>query len=169
MTSDILVAGIGNIFFRDDGFGPAVAAELCARRSDEPGVRVIDYGIRGMHLSYDLLDDVEVLILVDALPGSDAPGTVRVLQVDPGDLPSPGPTGLDAHAMAPVAVLSGLAALGGTLPATYVLGCVPADVSEGLGLSEPVAAAVGPAADAVSRLVAVLLGHAATATADGVS
>jgi hydrogenase maturation protease len=147
----VLVAGVGNIFFRDDGFGPAVAAQLL-RDADAPtpGVQIVDYGIRGMHLAYDLLDPVGALVLIDAIPG-DEPGTVTLLEVDH---PRPRNTGgLDAHGMQPVAVLAALDALGGTRPPTYVVGCVPEDVSEGIGLSPMVESAVPLAADRVRDLV----------------
>ncbi len=75
MRGEILVAGIGNIFLGDDGFGPEVIRHLAADGSGLPGgVRAIDYGIRGMHLAYDLLDDFDALILVDAVPGPGAAG-----------------------------------------------------------------------------------------------
>ena len=48
----ILVAGIGNVFFGDDGFGVAVAARLGA--SPPPGATVSDYGIRALHLAFEL-------------------------------------------------------------------------------------------------------------------
>jgi hydrogenase maturation protease len=148
----VLVAGIGNIFFRDDGFGPAVAAAMLADAGAlPPGVRVVDYGIRGMHLTYDLLDGVDALVLVDAVPTTSAgPGTVTVLEVGPDDL---GPAEFDAHGMQPVAVLAGLGAMGGELPPTYVVGCAPADVSEGIGLSDLVRAAVDEAVGTVTELV----------------
>jgi hydrogenase maturation protease len=77
-----------------------------------------------------------------------------VLQVGPEDL---GAGELDAHAMAPVSVLASLAALGGAMPITFVVGCVPADLSDGIGLSEPVALAIRGAVTAVNELVRVLL------------
>ncbi len=154
------MAGVGNIFLGDDGFGPEVARRMLAddlqsagrpgRSSLPDGVRVVDYGIRGMHLAYDLLEDVDVLILVDALPGDDPPGSLRVLQVGPDDL---GEGQFDAHGMDPVAVLASVRSLGGRLPATYVVGCRPADVTDGIGLSAPVAAAVDEAAAAVRTLI----------------
>jgi hydrogenase maturation protease len=116
-------------------------------------VRVVDYGIRGMHLAYDLLDHDGPLVLVDAVPGPEKPGTIRVLQVGPEDL---GSGELDAHGMNPVAVLANLEVLGGTLPATYVVGCVPVTVDEGMGLSDVVSAAVDDGVAAVRRLVADL-------------
>jgi hydrogenase maturation protease len=151
---DVLVAGIGNIFRRDDGFGSAVAERLCARQTTLPGgVRVVDYGIRGVHLQYDLLDGVAALVIVDAIPpraGADAPGTVLTLAVDPEDVG----TGVhDPHSISPAAVLGGLRAIGGELPPTYVVGCVPAETDDGIGLSRAVEAAVQPAAEAVLALV----------------
>jgi hydrogenase maturation protease len=146
-----LVAGIGNLFNSDDGFGP----EVVRRMGDRAGARVVDYGIRGMHLAYDLLDGYDVLVLVDALPVGDAPGDVTVLEVGADDLAGATDTeGFDAHGMNPVAVLASLDRLGGTLPRTYVVGCRPASTEEGIGLSDPVAAAVPTAVAAVDRLLA---------------
>jgi hydrogenase maturation protease len=146
---NVLVAGIGNLFLGDDGFGP----EAVRRLAGEPvraGVRVVDYGIRGMHLANDLLDGYDLLVLVDALPGAGTPGEVVVLDVRPDDL---GPAEFDAHGMNPVAVLGGLSRLGGTLPPTVVVGCRVASVAEGIGLSPPVAAAVPAAVSAVRALL----------------
>jgi hydrogenase maturation protease len=151
MTGRVLVAGIGNIFCTDDGFGPAVAARLMTSGPAPPdGVRVVDYGIRGMHLAYDLLAGYEALVLVDALPAAGTPGTLAVLEVGADDL---GGADFDPHGMNPVAVLGSLDRLGGTLPPTYVVGCAPADIAEGIGLSDEVAAAVPAAADLVDTLV----------------
>ena len=111
----VLVAGIGNIFLTDDAFGSEVARRL-ADVALPDGVKVVDYGIRGMHLAYDLLDGYEALVVVDALPGNGSPGDLSVLEVGPDDL---GEGELDAHGMAPVAVLASLGQLGGSLPPTY--------------------------------------------------
>ena len=113
-------------------------------------MRVVDYGIRGMHLAYDLLDGCTALVIVDAMPGDGAPGDVVVIQVGPDDI---GTAELDAHGMDPLAVLGSLRALGGTLPPTFVVGCRPASVEEGIGLSSEVQAAVPVAAEAVRRVV----------------
>jgi hydrogenase maturation protease len=160
----ILVAGIGNIFLGDDGFGPEVARRMLTGHPSEgplpEAVRVVDYGIRGMHLAYDLLDGVDALVLVDAVPGEDPPGTVTLLEVGPDDL---GEGEFDAHGMDPVAVLASLGSLGGELPPTYIVGCRPADLDEGIGLSPPVAAAVDEAVDTVRAVVRELLSAEVTA------
>ncbi|MGY1895432.1 hydrogenase maturation protease [Nocardia gipuzkoensis] len=156
----MLIAGIGNIFLGDDGFGPEVVRRL--PRHPVPGARVEDYGIRGMHLAYDLLDSWDALVLVDAVPGRGAPGRVEVFRAEVEDT---GAARLDAHAMSPDAVFAGVRALGGVLPPTVVIGCQVACVNEGIGLSEPVAAAVDEAVAAVGGVLADLLHAAAPAAA----
>ncbi|MEO5711149.1 MAG: hydrogenase maturation protease [Nocardioidaceae bacterium] len=148
----VLVAGIGNLFSSDDGFGPEVVRRMGERADAD--VRVVDYGIRGMHLAYDLLDGYDALVIVDAVPHGERAGDVTVLEVGPDDL---GTGDFDPHGMNPVAVLASLGSLGGTLPRTYVVGCRPASTEEGIGLSDAVADAVPVAVDTVHRLLADLL------------
>ncbi|GAC1399308.1 MAG: hydrogenase maturation protease [Mycobacterium sp.] len=120
-----------------------------------PHVELVDYGIRGMHLAYDLLDGCEALVLIDAIPSRGAPGTVHVFEADRESLSAT--VGLDAHAMDPGAVFASLNALGGTAPRTVVIGCEVASVDEGIGLSDVVAAAIPEAARAVEAVLAQLL------------
>ncbi len=144
--TQVLVAGIGNLFCGDDGFGPEVVRRLAASGALPEEVRAVDYGIRGMHLAYDLLAGYDALVIVDALPGDGTPGTLDVLEVGRGEL---GTASLDPHDMAPVAVLASLSDLGGTLPPTYVVGCRPAHLDEGIGLSDEVEAAIPRAIETV--------------------
>jgi hydrogenase maturation protease len=159
VSADVLVAGVGNIFLGDDGFGPEVVRHLGAPEQPplpEP-VRLVDYGIRGLHLSYDLLEGYSALIIVDAMPGLGRPGEIRVVAVDPDDVSAsdgPGPHRPDPHSMDPIAVLSGLPSLGGALPPTYVVGAKPANLEEGIGLSDPLRAAVPLAGAAIRELLA---------------
>jgi hydrogenase maturation protease len=148
----VLVAGIGNIFLGDDGFGPEVLRRVAV---SDPRIRCVDYGIRGMHLAFDLLEDCRALVLVDALPDRGSPGTLHVFEADLETLTATG--GVDAHAMDPAAVFASLIALGGTPPRTVVVGCEVAAVDEGIGLSAPVAAAVPAAVAAVDDVLAGLL------------
>jgi hydrogenase maturation protease len=155
----VLVAGVGNIFLGDDGFGSEVARRLAVRRLPD-GVAVTDYGIGGIHLAYDLLGDLDLLVLVDALPRGVAPGTVSLVEVGDGD--DVEHVGVDSHAMDPASVFASVKGLGGTLPPTVVIGCEPADVGEGIGLSPAVQAAVEPA---VEQILELLAEHSATAPA----
>lgn len=154
MSTRILVAGIGNIFFGDDGFGSEVIRNA-AISSGDSSVRVTDYGISGMHLAYDLLDDWDGLVLVDAVPSRGQPGTLHVFQAD-HDESSSAALGLDGHSMDPAAVFASLRALGGRPPYTVVVGCEAGSVEEGIGLTEPVAKAVPRAARAVEEIIAAL-------------
>jgi hydrogenase maturation protease len=145
-----LVAGVGNVFLGDDGFGVAVARRLTAAGVPD-GVRVGDFGIRGIHLAYELTSGYDLTILVDAVPSGLAPGTLSV--VAPA-CPDAERAFVDAHAMTPEAVLT--LASGLDLPwggRVLLVGCEPADVTPGMDLSPPVAAAVPEAADLVLALI----------------
>jgi len=154
MASRILIAGIGNVFLGDDGFGPEVIAHATGRFAGDESVRIVDYGIGGMHLAYDLLEDWAALVLVDAVPDRGSPGTLHVFEADHESLPAT--AALDAHGMDPGTVFASVRALGGAAPRTIVVGCEAADTSDGIGLSEPVRAVVSDAADAVEAAVAML-------------
>jgi len=169
MTSRMLVAGVGNIFLGDDGFGVEVARRLATE--DLPGwVRVADYGISGLHLAYDLADGYETTILVDATSRGDDPGTVYVIELDHSKLPglaadSPGAGQLfDAHGMQPDVLFGVLGMLGAQAGRVLLVGCEPASVDYGIGLSPPVTAAVGEAVRVVKDLIAAAGGGQRTAS-----
>ena len=146
-----LVAGVGNVFLRDDAFGVEVV-RLLAERPQPPGVQVRDYGIRGVHLAYELLNGYDLFVLVDAAPRGEAPGTVTVLEVD-----LPGPDALpviDAHSLTPDAIFRLLSSLGGHPGRSLVVACEPAEVDEGMGLSDPVREALPHAVRVVEEIVA---------------
>lgn len=164
MTGRMLVAGVGNIFLGDDGFGVAVVGRL-ARTPRPPQVDVLDVGIRGIHLAYQLLDGYDVLVIVDAAQRGREPGTVTLLEVDQaqieaefqrcgaaeiahGDAPM-----LDAHGLEPGAILRMLGSLGGQVDRVLVVACEPVSVADGIGLSDPVQAAVDPAVALVEQLM----------------
>ncbi|MGQ0847433.1 MAG: hydrogenase maturation protease [Sporichthyaceae bacterium] len=148
----VLVAGVGNVFLSDDGFGPEVLARFAGAETPD-GVRVVDFGIRGIHLAYELLDGYDVLVVVDASARGLAPGTVTLLEVDPGAHPPVDGPMLDAHGMEPAAILRTLGSLGGQVGRVLVLACEPADVGEGMGLTPAVAAAVPAAAATLASLI----------------
>lgn len=158
-TGRTLVACLGNIFLSDDGFGVEVARRL-AREPLPEGVRVTDYGIRGMHLAYDLAEGFDTTILVDAAQRGDAPGTVYLIEPEP-DTPAEGEDDaalarislFNAHGMQPDLVLSLAGSLGGDAGQVLVVGCEPATLEEGIGLSAPVTAAVDEAVRMITRLV----------------
>jgi hydrogenase maturation protease len=158
LARTVLVAGIGNVFLADDGFGVEVARRL-AQRELPAGVKVADFGIRGMDLAYELQEDYDAALLVDAMPRGQDPGTLYVIEPD---LVGAGSM-LDAHSMDPVRVL-GLARTLGSLPArVLILGCEPGtgmsleDEELVMGLSPPVAAAIDGAVGLVESLLVDLV------------
>lgn len=151
MTERVLVAGIGNVFLGDDGFGVEVVRRLAGVPLPD-WVRVADYGVRGLHLAYDLAGaDRELTILVDATERGDEAGTVHVVELDTSVRGEPC---LDAHGMQPDVVLNLVAWLGNEPRRVVLVGCEPEVLDHRMGLSPAVERAVGTAAGAVVDLVA---------------
>ena len=161
MSGRILVAGIGNIFLADDGFGCEVVRRLAERELPE-NVEVREFGIRGMDLAYALMDPYEAVIFVDAVPRGEEPGTVYLIEAE---VPEEGEVALDTHGMDPVNVIRLARVLGAEIPRTLVVGCEPQVVLSGeqyddmlMELSAPVEAAVEEAAKLVQSLVEEIYG-----------
>jgi hydrogenase maturation protease len=159
MSGRVLIAGVGNIFLGDDGFGVEVARRLAGQPLPD-WAHVVDYGIRGMHLAYDLANGYESAILVDAAARGGEPGTIYVIEPDlsghaahgaDADLAA-GPL-FNAHGMQPDVVFGMLGMLDAGTRHVLVVGCEPATVDYGMGLSEPVAAAVDEAVRVVLDLI----------------
>ena len=148
MSARVLVAGVGNIFFGDYGFGSAVVRLL----QNEPldGVKTEDFGIAGMHLAFELAAGYDRAIVVDLVARGQPPGTLCVIEPEPGTAGPPP----DAHRMDLLNVFAFVRTLGGGAPPVEIVGCEPQTLDEGIGLSAAVAAAVEPAAGLVRKLVA---------------
>jgi hydrogenase maturation protease len=152
---NILVAGIGNIFQGDDAFGCEVARALSTRPLTA-GVRVVDFGIRGLDLTYALLDSPDLTIFIDAIRRGGEPGTIYTIEPDLENLNTTNPMP-DPHGMDPVRVLGMVKTMGGQLGRILLVGCEPGDLGgeDGrMGLTEPVSAAIEEAAGIVESLIA---------------
>ncbi|MGI8847532.1 MAG: hydrogenase maturation protease [Candidatus Dormibacteria bacterium] len=173
MSQRILVAGIGNIFLGDDGFGVEVVQKVMQRGNlPTASVRVGDYGIRGYDLAYEMLKEYDSVVLIDAVPMGDAPGTIYVIEADVNaNVPEPsvendhGQGAFQGHAMTPAAVFHLVRTLGGDPGRVFVVGCEPEtfgpeDLGQ-MGLSETVAAAVPEAVETVERVVRDVLAEPA--------
>jgi hydrogenase maturation protease len=143
----MLVAGVGNIFFGDDGFGPAAARVLAADPIED--VTIEDYGIRGLHLAFEMLAGYDRVFLIDAVPRGGKPGTLYVLEPSIGE----GAGAPDAHRMDLEGVFALVRMIGGEPPPITIVGCEPSAAQESLELTEPVRLAVQPAVDLVRKLV----------------
>ncbi|HSH79100.1 MAG TPA: hydrogenase maturation protease [Herpetosiphonaceae bacterium] len=162
--SGILIAGMGNVLRRDDGFGVEVARRLArdhARIAAESHTRVkiIEVGIGGIHLVQELMDGYDVLVIADAMERGSPPGTVHVLEAEVEDLGSwtedeRGDFLADMHYTTPSKALILAKALGVLPPSVFIVGCQPAEIGDlGIGLSDPVARAVPMAVCEIDKLV----------------
>ncbi|MER5961356.1 hydrogenase maturation protease [Streptomyces sp. NPDC002057] len=158
-TARTLVAGVGNIFLGDDAFGVETVRRL-AQEELPSSVQLTDVGVRGVHLAYELLDGWDTLVLVDVTARGGEPGALYLIDASAADDRGSGtePAPLDGHRMTPDAVLALLDTLcagTGAAPPRRILvvGCEPACLDEGIGLSPQVAAAVPDAVRMVAELV----------------
>ena len=148
------IIGIGNELQRDDGFGPVVARALAATGALPDGVTVQDYGTRVVHLAFDLADATGTTVFIDAAELGAAPGTVQVLvPTFADDLPP-----ANGHALDLAGVIATIRSLGGSVDDVVLVGCQPLDVTDGVGLTPAVEAAVQPAVEAA---LALAVQHAA--------
>lgn len=156
MEGKVLIAGVGNIFLGDDAFGVEVVQRLAQRRLPDH-VQVMDFGIRSYDLAYALMEPWELVVLVDAVPVGDDPGTVYTIEPEiPEQSESPADAAFDAHTMNPESVLRMVSALGGKPGRMLIVGCEPARVepeSGLMGLSTPVEAAVETAVQTIEEII----------------
>lgn len=152
----ILIAGIGNIFLGDDAFGVEVARCLTQRPLPE-GVRVIDFGIRGLDLAYALTDGYDLAVLLDACPRGGPPGTLYVIEPELNGTADSSENLVETHEINPVKVLRLVQSLGGMKGAVRIVGCEPAtfgtEEEPAMGLSQAVLASVDEAVGLVESIV----------------
>ena len=159
MSQRVLVAGVGNIFLSDDGFGSEVVRRLAAERWPE-GVRIRDFGVAAVHLAYELEEGFDTVLLVDASARGERPGSLSVIEPELDDAPAAGDGQFlfDPHAFTPDAALALLTRARDRVRRVLVVACEPESLDEGIGLSAPVAAAVDNAVVLVRTLVEEAVG-----------
>ena len=155
MSGSILIAGIGNIFHRDDAFGVEVVSQL---RDVPENVRVVDFGIRGFDLMLALLEGYDLVVFVDTVQRGGPPGTLYKMEPDVSQIPEASEVGgfSNAHALDPLKVLSMAKSLGAVAQRILVIGCEPEileDQSGAIGLSDAVQAAVAPAIEMIRSVI----------------
>jgi len=158
-SKQILVAGIGNAWLRDDGFGGAVA-RLLRERELPAGVHVVDFGSGGLDLAYEVMRGYDALILVDVSRQGGTPGTLYGMEASADDVDGQIEDGqmLDPHGMDPQTVLRFVKYVGGWPGRVLVVACEPEVVEDvGFGLSEPVTGSLTRAVDVVLETVAEVL------------
>ena len=160
-TKQILVAGIGNAWLRDDGFGGEVT-KLLGERELPSGVHVVDFGTGGLDLAYEVMRGYDALILIDISRQGGTAGTLYVMEAEPDDVDGKIEDGqmLDPHGMDPQTVLRFVKYVGGWPGRVLIVACEPEVVEDvGFGLSAAVQGALARAADVVLETVAELQGE----------
>jgi len=165
----ILVAGVGNSWLRDDGFGGEVARRLSARTMPS-GVAVMDAGTGGLDLADEVMRGYDALVIVDVSQQGGEPGTLYVMEPDEASVDGDIADGeaINPHGMDPKTVLRFVKSIGAWPGRVVVVACEPADVSDlGFGLSEQVQAVLDRAVELVAETVDELRGAAMAATETG--
>jgi hydrogenase maturation protease len=165
----ILVAGVGNSWLRDDGFGGEVARRLSARTMPS-GVAVMDAGTGGLDLAYEVMRGYDALVIVDVSQQGGEPGTLYVMEPDEASVDGDIADGeaINPHGMDPKTVLRFVKSIGAWPGRVVVVACEPADVSDlGFGLSEQVQAVLDRAVELVAETVDELRGAAMAVTEAG--
>jgi hydrogenase maturation protease len=155
VTARVLIAGVGNLLFGDDGFGVVAAQRLAA--APPPDARVVDFGIRALHLAYELLEPHALAVVIDCVARGCPPGTLYV--IDPAIDDTPLAPETCAHGMTLSSVFATVAVLGGRLPPLRIVGCEPAELAPGIGLSAHVERAIEGALALVRDVVAAHRAH----------
>ena len=109
----ILVAGIGNAWLKDDGFGGEVVKRLESRELPE-GAAVFDFGTGGLDLAYEVMRGYDALLLIDVSRQGGEPGTLYVMEARKDDVEAGIEDGqmINPHAMDPQTVLRFVKTLG---------------------------------------------------------
>jgi hydrogenase maturation protease len=161
----ILVAGIGNAWLRDDGFGSEVVKRLETRKLPE-GAVVLDFGTGGLDLAYEVMRGYDALVLVDVSRQGGEPGTLYVMEALEQEVEAGIEDGqvINPHAMDPQTVLRFVKTVGAWPGKVVVVACEPAQVEEmGLGLSAEVERAVDGALELLVETIDELQADAAYA------
>jgi hydrogenase maturation protease len=140
----ILVLGIGNVLWADEGFGVRCIERLHDEWELGDVVRVMDGGTQGLYLVPYVTESAQVLVF-DAVDFRDPPGTLRVVRGD--DVPQAmGAHNVSLHQVGFQDVLAAAALLGKSPSAITLIGVQPEMLEDyGGGLTPTVAARLGDA------------------------
>lgn len=152
MAPNVLVLGIGNVLWADEGFGVRCVEKLAHGWSFDANVQILDGGTQGLYL-LPFLEETDILVVFDAVDYGLPPGTLKVVEGD--EVPAfLGAKKMSLHQTGFQEVIA-TAQLMGYCPGTLLLiGCQPEELEDyGGGLRASVAARIDEAiAVALARL-----------------
>jgi hydrogenase maturation protease len=168
LLRQILIAGVGNAWLRDDGFGGEVARRLAERKLPD-GVSVMDAGTGGLDLAYEVMRGYDALVILDVSRQGGDPGTLYVMEPEEDSVQGAIEDGevINPHGMDPQTVLRFIKSIGAWPGRVMVIACEPADVEEmGWGLTDHVKEAVERAVELVVETIDELRAEPAHEPAD---
>ena len=168
LPETVLILGIGNVLWADEGFGVRCVEELAETVALPAHVRLLDGGTQGLYL-LPFLEEAQAMIIFDAIDFGLAPGTLKVLR--DGEVPAfMGAKKMSLHQTGFQDVIATAELLGRAPERMVLIGCQPVELEDyGGGLRPAVAAQIGPAiAEAVAELTrwGVPVGDGRTETGD---
>ncbi len=152
MTARVLVLGIGNVLWADEGFGVRCVERLAQTYAFGPDVRLLDGGTQGLYL-LPFLEEVDTLLVFDAVDYGLAPGSLKIVEDD--DVPSfMGAKKMSLHQTGFQDVIATAQLMGYCPEKLILIGCQPQELEDyGGGLREVVSAQITPAIEiAVEKL-----------------
>ena len=153
MASNVLVMGIGNVLWADEGFGVRCVEHLAQNWALPAEITLLDGGTQGLYL-LPFLEQADTLIVFDAVDYGLAPGTLKIVEGDavPRFM---GAKKMSLHQTGFQDVIA-TAQLMGYCPETLLLiGCQPEELEDyGGGLRDVVAAQIDPAIDIAMEYLA---------------
>jgi hydrogenase maturation protease len=136
-TKKILVLGIGNILWADEGFGVRALEAFNALYRVPANVSLLDGGTQGLYLVQYVVE-ADYLLVFDAIDYALEPGTLKLVQGD--EVPKfTGAKKMSLHQTGFQEVLSAADLLGGYPEKLALIGCQPEDLENWGGpLTAPV-------------------------------
>ncbi|MBT8455005.1 MAG: HyaD/HybD family hydrogenase maturation endopeptidase [Alphaproteobacteria bacterium] len=148
MSSRVLILGIGNVLWADEGFGVRCVERMAENWSFDDNVKLLDGGTQGLYL-LPFLEEADILVVFDAVDYGLAPGTLKIVEDD--EVPRfMGAKTMSLHQTGFQDVMA-TAQLMDQCPDTLLLiGCQPVELEDyGGGLRDAVVARIDPAIEIV--------------------
>lgn len=165
MKQHVLILGIGNVLWADEGFGVRCVETLAEQWRFDENVQILDGGTQGLYL-LPFLEDADILVVFDAVDYGLEPGTMKIVEGD--EVPRfMGAKKMSLHQTGFQDVIA-TAQLMGYCPETLILiGCQPVELEDyGGGLREIVAARIAPAINIALEKLGALGIHATLGRGD---
>lgn len=151
VSKRILILGIGNVLWADEGFGVRCVEALAETHALPPGIRLLDGGTQGLYL-LPFLDGIDALLVFDAIDYGLPPGSMKLVRND--EVPAfMGAKKMSLHQTGFQDVIATARLTGCCPPELALIGCQPVELDDYGGGLRPLIAARIPEALAMARQV----------------